>query len=205
MSIELIQEAVRSFYARKDPSHDLSHAMRVRNNALYLAKQEGADAQTVELAALLHDIGREGTLAKSHAGSSANLAASILGKFSYPESIVAAVKHCVEVHSLELGEPETLEAKIVFDADKLDFCGAIGLARLFSSCGTQGVPIYDLPGVAGPSAEDIFHHKLAQFPAKLYTPTARQMLADHHEFALEFWRRMRQQITGPLVTDAAQR
>ncbi|HWJ02238.1 MAG TPA: HD domain-containing protein [Verrucomicrobiae bacterium] len=204
MSIEVIQEAVRSFYARKDPGHDCSHAMRVRNTAIYLADKEGGDRTVVELAALLHDIGKETTLEKSHAGSSASLAVTILQKYNYPGDIVEKVKHCVLAHTLEI-EPQTLEAKIVFDADKLDFCGAMGLARLFSISGSEGKLIYSLPGVNDSSAEEVFETKLRFFPERLYTATAKEILADHHQFALEFWRRLRQQINGPITTNTKTR
>lgn len=197
MSADIIQEVVRSFYARKDPGHDCSHALRVRNTALYIAEREGGNPAVVELAALLHDIGRETTLEKSHAGSSASLAVSILQKYGYGPPIIEAVKHCIAVHSLEMGMPETIEAKIVFDADKLDFCGAMGLARLFIVCGSQGKPIYSIPERKETSAEEIFMNKLRFFPEKLYTQTAKELLADGHLFALEFWNRLKHQIKGP--------
>ena len=194
MSVEAIQEAVRSFYSRKDPGHDCSHAERVRNNAVFIAVKEGGDRTIVELASLLHDIGKETTLEKSHAGSSASLAVTIMQKVGYANNVIEAVRHCILTHSLEIGEPQTKEAKILFDADKLDFCGAIGLARLFSICGAQGTLIYPIPGVTQTSAEDIFKQKIQYFPDKLYTLTAREMLGDNHKFALEFWERLKHQV-----------
>ncbi len=194
MSIENIQAAVRGFYSRKDPGHDFSHALRVRDTALYIAAREGGNREIIELAALMHDIGRESPLEKTHASSSASLAVTILEKYGYSETVISAVRHCIAVHSLETGEPESIEAKIVFDADKLDFTGAIGLARLFMVCGAETRPVYSGQGQAGMSAEEIFTNKIRHFPAKLYTRTARELLADNDKFALEFWRRLRRQV-----------
>ncbi len=195
VSVQEISEAVRSFYSRKDPGHDCLHAMRVRDNGLYIVEREGGNREIVELAALLHDIGRESALEKNHAASSANLAVTILKKYGYPPEVIEAVQHCILVHSLEMGEPETLEAKILFDADKLDFCGPIGLARLFITCGAEKRAIYPGADQDKASAKEIFAAKIEHIPSKLYTATARLMLEDHHQFALEFWDRMHKQIT----------
>jgi uncharacterized protein len=197
LSSDKIMEAVRSFYSRKDSGHDCSHAMRVRETALYIAAREGGNPEIVEVAALLHDIGRETAMEKSHAGSSANLAVSILQKNGYAQDVIEGVKHCILVHSLEMGEPETLEAKILFDADKLDFCGPIGMARLFIMCGAERRAIYPAPGQDKASAKEVFQDKVRHFPDKLYTPTARQLLGDNHEFVLEFWARLEKQVIAP--------
>ncbi len=194
MSLDSILSAVRGFYSRKDPGHDFSHAVRVRDTAMYIAAREGGNLEVIELAALLHDIGRESPLEKTHASSSASLAVTILEKYGYPEGVVSAVRHCIAVHSLEMGEPESIEARIVFDADKLDFTGAIGLARLFVVCGAETRPIYSGQNQSGTSGEEIFMHKIRHFPAKLYTRTARELLADNDKFALEFWQRLRRQV-----------
>jgi len=173
----------QGFYARKDRAHDLEHALRVREWGKLLAKEEGADATVIELAALLHDIGRSGAVEKTHAESSAGLAVNILHKTGYSEDIVLRVRDAIMAHSLEAGhEPNDLEAKILYDADKLDFVGAIGLGRLFTLGGVQGWPL------VGENSCETFHlDKIRGYQKHLYTKTARTYFEPLLLFTEEFW------------------
>lgn len=174
----------RGFYARKDRAHDLEHALRVREWGKLLAVGEGADTTVIELAALLHDIGRSGAVEKTHAESSAGLAVSILHKAGYSEDIVLRVREAIVAHSLEAGhEPNTLEAKILYDADKLDFAGAIGLARLFTLGGVQGWPL-----VGENSCETFYLDKIRGYQNHLYTKAAIAYFEPLLLLMEEFWR-----------------
>jgi uncharacterized protein len=174
----------QGFYARKDRAHDLEHALRVREWGKLLAEEEGADAIVIELAALLHDIGRSGAVEKTHAESSAGLAVNILHKTGYSEDIVLRVRDAILAHSLEAGhEPNTLEAKILYDADKLDFVGAIGLGRLFTLGGVQGWPL-----VGENSCETFYLEKIRGYQKHLYTKAAIVYFEPLLLFMEEFWR-----------------
>lgn len=176
----------KGFYARKDRAHDLEHALRVREWGKLLAEEEGADANIIELAALLHDIGRSGAVEKTHAESSAGLAVNILYKTGYSEDIVLRVRDAIVAHSLEAGhEPNTLEAKILYDADKLDFVGAIGLVRLFTWGGVQGWPL-----VGENSCETFYLDKIRGYRSHLYTKAAIVYFEPLFCFMEEFWQEL---------------
>lgn len=176
----------QGFYARKDRAHDLEHALRVREWGKLLAEEEGADATVIELAALLHDIGRSGAVEKTHAESSAGLAVNILNKTGYSDNIVLRVRDAILAHSLEAGhEPNTIEAKILYDADKLDFVGAIGLGRLFALGGVQGWPL-----VGENSCETFYLEKIRGYQKHLFTKAAIVYFEPLLLFMEEFWRRL---------------
>ena len=182
--LQQVIQVAQGFYARKDRAHDLEHALRVREWGKLLAKEEGADATVIELAALLHDIGRSGAVEKTHAESSAGLAVNILHKTGYPQDIILRVRDSIVAHSLEAGhEPSTIEAKILYDADKLDFVGAIGLGRLFTLGGVQGWPL------VGENSCETFHlDKIRGYQKHLYTKAARAHFEPLLLFTEEFWR-----------------
>lgn len=191
--------AAQGFYARKDRAHDLEHALRVREWGKLLAEEEGADATVIELAALLHDIGRSGAVEKTHAESSAGLAVNILHKTGYSEDIVWRVRDAILAHSLEAGhEPNTLEAKILYDADKLDFVGAIGLGRLFTLGGVQGWPL-----VGENSCETFYLEKIRGYQKHLYTKTAIVYFEPLLLFMEEFWRALHTERLKPLLSGQA--
>ncbi|KUO75455.1 MAG: hypothetical protein APF81_12520 [Desulfosporosinus sp. BRH_c37] len=176
----------QGFYARKDRAHDLEHALRVREWGKLLAVEVGADAIVIELAALLHDIGRSGAVEKTHAESSAGLACNILHKVGYSEDIVLRVRDAILAHSLEAGhEPNSLEAKILYDADKLDFVGAIGLGRLFAWGGIQGWPL-----VGENSCETFYLEKIRGYQKNLYTKAAQVYFEPLLLFMEKFWREL---------------
>ena len=181
--------AVQGIYARKDPAHDLEHALRVRAWGKKLAAEEGAESIVVELAALLHDIGRSGAVEKTHAESSAGLAVNILQKCGTPQTVITKVRDAIIAHSREAGhEPETLESKVLYDADKLDFVGPLGLARLFVLAGVQGWAI------VGPnSCEGFYLERISHYGEHLYTPAARRYFEPLFAYMEEFWNQLRVQ------------
>lgn len=175
-------QSVKGLYARKDPAHDLEHALRVREWGKKIAIQEGASSLVVELAAILHDIGRSGTVAKTHAESSSALASGILQKCGYSKEVLEEVKVAILSHSREGYEPETPEAKILYDADKLDFVGAMGMARLFAWAGKEGRPFF------GPnSCEDFYRNRICHYYEHLHTQTARNLFKPLFQYSEDFW------------------
>jgi uncharacterized protein len=181
-----VVQIAKGFYARKDRAHDLDHALRVREWGKKLAAAEGADTTIIELAALLHDIGRSGAVEKTHAESSAGLAVNILHKAGYDEDIILRVKEAIIAHSREAGyEPETIEAKILYDADKLDFVGAIGLGRLFTLGGVQGWPL-----IGEGSCESFYKERIRGYHNHLFTKTALTYFTPLFQYMEEFWRQL---------------
>lgn len=123
----------------EDPAHDLLHFERVVKMAKTLCAEEGGNPEIVVPAAWLHDlvIVPKNDPRRSQASRlSADAAVSYLSKVGYPSLHLNAIAHAVACHSFSANiTPETLEARIVQDADRLDGLGAIGLARCFATAG----------------------------------------------------------------------
>ncbi|MBI3537413.1 MAG: HD domain-containing protein [Chloroflexi bacterium] len=122
----------RAFYTGAESAHDFDHILRVLALAKRLARVERADLTIVRAAVLLHDIARadEDASGKDHAQLAAERAHSILLERGAPRAHADAVAHCIAAHRFRgATQPQTLEAKILFDADKLDSIGAIARMR----------------------------------------------------------------------------
>lgn len=114
--------------------------------------------------------------------------------------------HCIEAHRFRTGpEPRTLEAQVVFDADKLDALGAVGVARAFAYAGHRGhrlwAPLAEV--MASPAPHDAsytpvheFWHKLRHLPDRLYTATAQAMARECLAFMEAFFRRLDAECLG---------
>jgi uncharacterized protein len=132
----------------QDPAHDRGHVLRVVANAKLLAAKEGARLEIVIPAAWLHDcviIPKNSEQRQRASILAARRAAAFLQESGFPAEYIAAIEHAIAAHSFSAGiEAETLEAKVVQDADRLDAIGAIGIARCFAVGGALGIPFYDL-------------------------------------------------------------
>src|SRR5437660_11984543 len=131
-----VWESVDSYYPRRDWAHGRSHIERVLRTAVEIGKREGADTEIIELSAILHDIfankeKHTGVEGFRHEIEASKEARNILKTLGLAERTVDAVCHCIESHRKRTGriQPQTIEAKCLFDADKLDFIGAIGIVR----------------------------------------------------------------------------
>ena len=145
-------EFARTLYpAGADSAHDFDHVLRVTAMADRIAQAEGANREIVRAAALLHDIGLDEGRA-GHETSAANRAAEILREQGYAEDFWHAVAQAIESHRFRSGPtPQTLEAQVLFDADKLDAIGAIGVARAFAFGAHRGQKLW---GVVPPDYVD---------------------------------------------------
>ncbi len=124
-------EVQTRFAGFNDLAHGWEHIQRVYHLALHLAEQEHADGFIVGMAALLHDVGRttHGP-ARSHTKRSAALATKVLAAYDLPHVTQNAILHAILAHSYRHGvEPTTLEARVLYDADRLDSLGASGMMR----------------------------------------------------------------------------
>lgn len=171
-----------------DGAHDANHLHRVwRNAAILLDDYPEADALVVLAACYLHDIVN---LPKSHperrlaSRQAARLASTRLAALGFPPVRLAGVAHAIEAHSFSAAiRPETLEARIVQDADRLDALGAVGLARLFYTAGRMGSALAhpDDPMALRRELDerayalDHIETKLATLPATMQTAAGRRL------------------------------
>ena len=131
----------------RDTAHDEGHVRRVVASAKKLAAAEGADLAVVLPAAWLHDcivIAKNSPQRASASKLAANQAGAFLREAGYPAEHIPAVEHAIFAHSFSAGvAPQTIEAKVVQDADRLEALGAIGIARTLITGGANGTPFYD--------------------------------------------------------------
>jgi uncharacterized protein len=124
-------EVESRFAGYDDLAHGWEHTQRVYHLALRLAEQEHANRFIVGMAALLHDLGRSTKdPTRSHAERSAILATTLLAPHDLPLDTRYAILHAILAHSYSRGiAPATLEARVLYDADRLDSLGASGVLR----------------------------------------------------------------------------
>lgn len=130
-----------------DGSHDAAHLMRVWKNAAAIQSEEGGDARILAAAVLLHDcVAVEKNSPHRSAASrlAAEKASGLLAEAGWSGEDIEAVAHAIHAHSFSANiAPETLEAKILQDADRLDAIGMVGAARCFYIAGRMGSALYD--------------------------------------------------------------
>lgn len=186
--------------------HDWDHTLRVLANARALAAQEGADEQVVRCAALLHDIGRADEITSKghmcHAETGAAQAKDILKEAGFTEPLfVSHVTACIRTHRYRTrnGEqPATLEAEIIYDADKLDALGAIGIGRAFHFAGRIGARVHNSRTEAldseayglQDSAYREYLVKLSALPENMLTRTGKALAEDRAAFMKDFFDRL---------------
>ena len=140
--------SVDGSHANHDAAHDLTHIKRVVANAKKLADLSNAQLAVVIPAAWLHDcvhIAKDSSLRPQASSLAAKAAISFLQTQEYPAAWLKDIGHAIAAHSFSAGiEPETLEAKIVQDADRLDALGAIGIARCIQTGTAMGSVLYDV-------------------------------------------------------------
>jgi uncharacterized protein len=206
----------RSWYPENDAVHGFDHVLRVYAMAEKIAAAEGADLEIVGAAALLHDAtppedaGLELSEARAaHQHISAAFAGQILTAQGWAPERIAAVQHCIRAHRFrDRNEPpNTLEARVLFDADKLDAIGTIGAARAVAYAAQAGQPAYApissefleyglrQPGEAH-SAYHEFLFKLRKIQERLYTPSAQHIAESRCLAMAEFFVRLEQENLG---------
>ena len=140
----------RELYAGSDAAHDFDHVLRVTHLGIQIACTEQADVTVVRLAALLHDVpvqdgADDQATRRQHHLVAADFARQFLTARGLETERVANVVHCIEAHRFrdQSIQPATLEAQCLYDADKLDSIGAIGVAARFCLCGSLWQPALD--------------------------------------------------------------
>lgn len=175
-----------------DGAHDPAHILRVFRNAMRIRAEEGGDGRLLAAAVLLHDcvaVEKNSPLRSEASRLAAERAARLLAERGWTEPDCEAVAHAVLTHSFSANiAPQTLEAKILQDADRLDAIGMIGAARCFYIAGRMGSALYDvLDPLAQDRALDDRQFAIDHFPAKLFkladgfqTATGRRLAEERH-------------------------
>lgn len=206
-------EQARTFYEGSDSAHDFEHILRVLTLAEKIARAEGGDLEVVRTAALLHDIARaeedQAQEKLDHAELSAQRAHALLMEKGAGEEFAGRVAEAIRAHRFRgTRRPDSLEGQILFDADKLDSIGAIGVARAYAIAGALNQKLYTEPDGSGeatreqhnsthsPVAE--FHIKLAKLRGRFHTRTAQALAEERHMFMVEFFERLQQEVQGAL-------
>jgi len=181
MQEKIVKEAtefVRALFQGNSDGHDFDHTMRVYREAMEIADSEpDCDRQVVALAALLHDAD-DYKLFKTADNANAR---DFLNSQNMDEATVKKI--CTAINSVSFSKnrdrcPESLEGRIVQDADRLDAIGAIGIARTFAYGGKHGRTL--------DSSIEHFHEKLLLLKAMMHTEKAKEIAESRHTFMESF-------------------
>ena len=201
-------EEARKYYAGADAAHDFDHVLRVLALAERIGRAEGADMEVLRAAVLLHDVARaeEERTGVCHAKAGAQRAREILA--GRPPQKVEAVAEAIAAHRFrDEVTPQSLEAKVLYDADKLDSIGAIGVARAYALAGKRGQRLWapvppDYNGEdADPNEHTPVHEfvfKLSRLKDTLFTTTARRIAEGRHRYMVAFFQRLEREVRGEL-------
>jgi uncharacterized protein len=189
-----------------DPAHDALHVRRVTASARRIAEAEHADVEIATTAALLHELfnypkghpesARSGEVCAEHARA-------LLASHGFAGAFADRVAYCIEVHPFSRGIlPETLEGRVLQDADRLDAIGAIGIARCFATTADMKRPFYaeDDPFCRARVPDDKqwgldhFYRKLLTIEATLHTETARALARERQAHMRAFLEQLEREI-----------
>ena len=202
----------------EDAAHDYDHLVRVIALADKIQASEGGDLSTIWAAVAFHDIGqeRERHHGGDHALIGAELAAQLLKDTPFPQDSIPAVQQAIKEHRMTGGvTPQTLEGRILYDADKIDCLGAIGIGRLYCITGRYNQKVY------APIPDDIvepiephtirhlrrrpdyspsieFQLLFADLPERMTTRAGQDMARERFLYMQEFFNRLRQEVEGEL-------
>jgi len=192
---EKIIEYMENMLWNSGASHDIDHTLRVRDLCMQIWQIEWADLETLEIAALLHDIWRpkefETKWEICHAEYWANLAWEFLKNLWLEQDKVDNIVYCISTHRFrKWNPPETLEAKILFDADKLDCIWAVGIGRAFMCAGEIWAKLHndkwvDIEKTEEYSKDDTAYReyviKLRKIKDKMFTETGKKLAEKRHK------------------------
>ena len=213
---ERLCRMAESYHDGMGGCHGPDHTERVHKTVLHIGRMMDASLNILSAAALLHDIGRQYETEKQggicHAEKGAELAKEILQKLEFSEAFIVEVTHCIETHRYRGDKvPETLEAKILFDADKLDSIGAVGIGRAFLFAGQTGARLHndsevDILACKPYSKEDTayreFKFKMSKIKDKMLTQEGKRLAEERHDFMELFFQRLEREIKGSDRADA---
>jgi uncharacterized protein len=204
-----IKAFAESCFSGSPGSHGWDHTQRVYRLCMHIGEAEGADLTVLGPAAYLHDIGRpfqdrsKGALC--HAEKGAEMAQKALENLPIADMKRKNIVHCIRTHRFRGdARPETLEARVLFDADKLDSIGAVGIGRTFLFAGEVGArlhnprihPVETKPYTLEDTAYREFKLKLSKIRDRMLTGEGRRLADDRHAFMERFFRRFLEEYEG---------
>jgi len=191
------------------PSHGWDHVQRVQSLSEKIAKSEGADLFIVKVSAILHDIAREaedrngGNICHAELGS--RVAYDFMLDQQLEEYRANRIARCIKTHRYRNNEaPDTIEAKVLYDADKLDSIGAIGIGRAFLFSGEIGAKLHnndiDILSTDAYTREDTAYReyivKLRHIKDRMLTNKGKSMAEKRHSFMVEFFNHLKAETEG---------
>lgn len=209
--VDRIEEKAKTFFTDARGSHGWDHVVRVRALCEHIGPSEGCDMTVLRLSAILHDVGREEcdkvNGEKCHAEVGAELTAKILAEEGVSADLIDEVAHCVASHRFRNNVvPQSDEARVLYDADKLDSIGAVGVGRAFLFAGEIGAMLHD-PNVdhektRSYSPDDTAYReylaKLRHIHDKMLTPMGKEMAEERNKFMAAFFDRLNFETAGDL-------
>jgi uncharacterized protein len=206
-----IEAEAKNFFRSARGSHDWDHTQRVLSLCLRIGKKERGNLEILRLAALLHDIGRaaedrsNGKICHSQVGAS--MAGKILKAHGIERETIEGVIHCIQTHRFrKWAVPISKEAKILFDADKLDSIGAVGIGRAFLFAGEVGARLHNkdinLRKTTPYTKEDTAYReyliKLSKIKDRIFTKEGKRIARERHRFMVAFFERLNKETKGRL-------
>jgi uncharacterized protein len=196
-------EIARQWYPLDDAVHGFDHIERVFHLCEKIGEIEDANLEVVRAAALLHDSqgsAPDGSERANHHLLSAEFAGQVLKNEGWAENKIQAVQHCIRAHRFRHNgeEPSTIEARVLFDADKLDVIGAIGAARTLGYALKAGTPFFSEPSLKFMQTSEeepgelhsAYHEylfKLRKISSLLYTKTGRHLATHRQRFLNQYF------------------
>ena len=188
---ELIRAAkdfAGNLFKRTGGSHDLEHTLRVYENTMKITEGEpSCDRELAALEALLHDVDDHKLFSTENQAN----ARAFLEAQGVPGERIERI--CRDIASVSFSKnrgrkPESLEGRIVQDADRLDAMGAVGIARAFAYGGEKGRPLKD--------SVSHFHEKLLLLKDMMNTETGRNLAEERHVFMMAFLEELEKETGG---------
>jgi uncharacterized protein len=184
--IDRAMDYARKIFEGDASGHDFDHTMRVFRMATTIAREENADLETVQLAALLHDVDDRKLSPQTYEHK--DNAVRFLRDNSVEKDKIRTIVEIISQISFSAGNgtPSTLEGMCVQDADRLDAIGAIGIGRAFAFGGSRGRRIHDPEGKDTTTTIQHFYDKLLLLKDRMNTATGKNLANMRHQFMESF-------------------
>jgi uncharacterized protein len=209
--IKEIKKIARELNSKNRGCHAFDHTERVYELCKHIGEKEKANMDILSIAVYLHDIGRIDQDSSNgvvcHAEAGAKRAKRILEKYNLPKEKLDNIIHCIKTHRFRGGnKPETLEAKVLYDADKLDSIGAVGIGRLFFFASEVGAYLHNKdievektkPYTKDDTAYREFLVKEQYIKDKIITKEGKKIAKGRHKFMVDFFNRINKEVGGDL-------
>ncbi|MDD2753218.1 MAG: HD domain-containing protein [Candidatus Portnoybacteria bacterium] len=207
-----IEKIAKKYFIGANSCHDWDHVKRVHSLALKIGREEKANLSVVAIASLLHDIKKTEEMKQKskicHALSGAQEAAEVLERLGFSSDAVQSVKHCIEAHRYRNNiKPQSIEAKVLSDADKIDALGAVGVGRSILFAGKVGARLHnsdvaDIYKTSMYGPDDTLYReymvKLRHLPKTMFTKTGKRIAKERTSYMKAFIKRLDEEIKGKL-------